>query len=88
MVWTFTILSLLISLGAIGVALKLYRGIMEKDPGDETMQKLARAIQVGASRRTTTTAPSPVPSRRSPGPARCASESARAHHHELPQMDF
>ncbi len=48
MVWTFTILSLLISLGAIGIALKLYRGIMEKDPGDETMQKLARAIQVGA----------------------------------------
>ncbi len=48
MVYTFAIISLIIALAAVGYAYNLYRRIMEEDPGDETMQKLAKAIQDGA----------------------------------------
>ena len=34
--------------GAIAYAVRLYKSIMLRDPGDETMQKLAKAIQLGA----------------------------------------
>ena len=48
MLWTFTILALLIAIASVGYAVKLFQGIMEKDQGDEKMQKIAKAIQDGA----------------------------------------
>jgi K(+)-stimulated pyrophosphate-energized sodium pump len=44
---TWNVLSLLIALGAVAYAVWLYKQIMLKDPGDERMQKLARAVQEG-----------------------------------------
>ena len=49
--WTFyifTIIALLTALASVAYATQLYKSIMEKDQGDETMQKIARAIQDGA----------------------------------------
>ena len=48
MIYAFTIIAMLTALAAVGYAFKLYQGIIEKDQGDETMQKIAAAIQDGA----------------------------------------
>ena len=48
MLTTFTVISLLIAIGTVIYAFNLYRSIMQEDPGDEKMQKLAKAIQDGA----------------------------------------
>ena len=44
----FTIIALVTALASVRYAYNLYQGIMAKDPGDEAMQKIARAIQDGA----------------------------------------
>ncbi|MCC6671955.1 MAG: sodium-translocating pyrophosphatase [Planctomycetes bacterium] len=48
MILTWTILSLVIALAAVGYAVRLYQQIMASDPGTEQMQKIAKAIQQGA----------------------------------------
>ncbi|MBK8095666.1 MAG: sodium-translocating pyrophosphatase [Planctomycetes bacterium] len=44
---TWNIISLLLAVGSIVFAVQLFKQIMLKDPGDEVMQKIARAIQEG-----------------------------------------
>ncbi|MDO8349077.1 MAG: sodium-translocating pyrophosphatase, partial [Planctomycetota bacterium] len=48
MYYLWNILSFLIAIASIGYAYHLFTQIMRKDPGDEAMQKIARAIQEGA----------------------------------------
>jgi K(+)-stimulated pyrophosphate-energized sodium pump len=48
MLTPFTVIALVIALGAVIYAYSLYRSIMQEDQGDEKMQKIARAIQHGA----------------------------------------
>ena len=43
----WNILSLVIALASIAYAVNLFQQIMRKDPGDEVMQKIARAVQEG-----------------------------------------
>ncbi|HLQ37788.1 MAG TPA: sodium-translocating pyrophosphatase [Planctomycetota bacterium] len=43
----WNILSLLIATGAVYYAVTLFQQIMQQDPGDEAMQKIARAVQEG-----------------------------------------
>jgi K(+)-stimulated pyrophosphate-energized sodium pump len=48
--WTYyfwNILSFLIAVGSVAYAINLFQQIMRKDAGDETMQKIARAVQEG-----------------------------------------
>jgi len=44
----WTILALAVAVAAVAYAANVYREIMRQDPGDEKMQKIARAIQEGA----------------------------------------
>jgi len=49
--WTFyffTIVALLTAMASVAYATQLYQTIMDKDEGDEAMQKIARSIQEGA----------------------------------------
>ncbi len=48
MLTTWTILSLAVAIGALIYATNIYRQVMAQDPGDDKMQKIARAIQEGA----------------------------------------
>ena len=48
MIYAFTIIAMLTALAAVGYAFKLYKGIIEKDQGDEKMRKIAGAIQEGS----------------------------------------
>ena len=48
MLTTFAVISLVIGVGAVLYAYSLYRSIMQEDPGNEKMQKIAKAIQHGA----------------------------------------
>ena len=48
MFYVWTIIALVAALGSVIYATKLYERIMQEDPGDEKMQKIATAIQKGS----------------------------------------
>jgi len=48
MFYVWTLLALAFAVASVIYATKLYARIMQQDPGDEKMQKIARAIQQGA----------------------------------------
>ena len=48
MLTLWSIVALACAIGAVVYAVNLYKQIMERDPGDDTMQRIARAVQDGA----------------------------------------